>query len=1052
MNLSRPFIFRPVATILLTIGVALAGGIAFFALPVAPLPQVDFPTISVSASLSGASPETMAATVATPLERVLGQIAGITEITSSSSQGSARITIQFELDRDINGAARDVQAAINAARPLLPSSLPSNPTYRKVNPADAPVMILALTSDTLSRGQMYDAASTILAQRIAQIEGIGQVNIGGGALPAVRVELDPNRLVASGIALSDIQTAVNNASARRPLGTLESHDQQWQLGANDQQRTADEFSKVIIRYRNNAGVRLGDVASVEDSVEDVRNYGSANGKAAIILVLNTQPGANIIETVDRVKELLPFLQASIPDAIKLEVMMDRTPTIRGSLHEVERTLMISIALVVLVVFLFLRKVRATIIPSIVVPVSLVGTFGAMYLLGFSLNNLSLMALTVATGFVVDDAIVVLENIMRHIEAGKKPLQAALDGSREISFTVVSITLSLIAVFIPLLGMGGIVGRLFREFAVTLAAAILISMVISLTTTPAMCAWLLKARKEKTAEEIEPARETRWQRFSRRAALIAKRTQRSIMRNYRSSLAWSLRHSPVMMIVLLLTIVLNVSLYMTIKKGFFPQQDTGRIMVMIQADQSISFQAMRVKLQNFMTIIQSDPAIDTITGFTSGGRGNSAQMFATLKPLGKGEGQRQISADDVINRLRPKLAHEPGANAFLVAAQDIRVGGRASNAQYQFSLQADELTELRAWEPKIRNALSKLPELTDVNTDSQDKASQISLVIDRNKAMQLGLSMRTIDTALSNAFSQRQVGIIYNPLNQYRVVMELAPQWLQNPDTLNNFYFTSSSGTSVPLSAFARTEPTVAPLQVNHQSGFPASTLSFNLPPGVSLDQATIAIKKCMADIGVPTTIQGSFAGTAKAFEASNKSQPLLILAAIVTIYLVLGMLYESLLHPLTILSTLPSAGVGALLALMASRTEFSLIALIGVILLIGIVKKNAIMMIDVAIAQQRARNTSPAVAIYRACQLRFRPILMTTVAAICGAIPLALGSGDGAELRVPLGISIVGGLIVSQLLTLYTTPVVYVMLDRLRNRVMRRRQIVLPTAIPEAQS
>ena len=1042
MNISRPFIFRPVATMLVTLGIMLAGAIAFFALPVAPLPQVDFPTISVSASMPGASPETMAATVATPLERALGQIAGITEITSSSSQGSARVTLQFELDRDINGAARDVQAAINAARPLLPTGMPSNPTYRKLNPAAAPVMILALTSDTLSRGQMYDAASTVLAQRISQIEGIGQVTIGGGALPAVRVAIDPNRLVASGIALSDVQTAINSASARRPLGAVESHDHKWELGANDQYRTADQFSSVIVRYRNNAGVRLGDIATVEDSVEDVRNYGVANGKPAILLVLFTQPGANIIETVDRVHALLPYLRASIPDAISLDVTMDRTPTIRGSLREVEHTLVISIALVIMVVFLFLRRVRATLIPSVVVPVSLVGTFGVMHLCGFSLNNLSLMALTVATGFVVDDAIVVLENIMRHLESGKTPLQAALDGSREISFTVVSITLSLIAVFIPLLGMGGIVGRLFREFAVTLSAAILVSMVISLTTTPAMCAWLLKGRKEQE-EEGRPA--GRWQAFTRRFSLGLKRWQRRIMRGYRRSLAWSLRHSAIMLMVLLATVALNVVLYVTIKKGFFPQQDTGRMMVMVQADQSISFQAMREKLLKFMSIIQEDDAVASVTGFTSGGRGNSAQLFVTLKPLGKNEGQRQLSADEVINRLRPKLSHEPGANAFIVAAQDIRIGGRSSNAQYQFTLQADELADLRTWEPQIRNALAKLPELTDVNTDQQDKASQTTIVIDRDKAMQLGLSMRTIDTALSNSFSQKQVGIIYNPLNQYRVVMELAPQWLQSPDSLKNFYISGSNGAQIPLSAIAYVKNTNTPLQVNHQSGFPASTLSFNLPPGVSLSQAQEAITRTIAQIGVPTSVHGTFQGTAKAFEESNKNQPLLILAAIITIYLVLGMLYESLLHPLTILSTLPSAGLGALLALMAAKTEFSLIALIGVILLIGIVKKNAIMMIDVAIAKQRNHDSSPAVAIYRACQLRFRPILMTTVAAICGAIPLAIGSGDGAELRVPLGISIVGGLVVSQLLTLYTTPVVYVMLDRLRSRFTRRRNVAVAT-------
>jgi multidrug efflux pump len=900
-------------------------------------------------------------------------------------------------------------------------------------------MILSLTSDTLSRGQMYDAASTILAQRISQVNGIGEVSIGGGALPAVRVDLDPNRLSASGIGLDTLRTAIGNANGRRPLGAVESAHQQWQLGASDQLREADEFAKVIVRYQNGNAVRLGDIATVTDSVENIRTYGAANGKPAVLLVLRTQPDANIIETVEAVKELLPFLRASISPAIDLDVTMDRTPTIRGALHEVERTLVIAIALVVLVVFLFLRRVRATLIPSIVVPVSLIGTFGVMYLCGFSLNNVSLMALTVATGFVVDDAIVVLENITRHIEKGKSPLQAALDGSREISFTIVSITLSLIAVFIPLLGMSGIVGRLFREFSITMVAAIVISMFISLTTTPSMCAWMLSRRKEKGEEEpIADTRQPVWARYTHKAAWIANRTNRAIMRGYRASLAWSLRHGPVMLLLLFITIGLNVYLYATIKKGFFPQQDTGRVMAMVQADQSISFQAMRDKMQKFMEIIRSDPAVANVTGFTGGSRGNSAQMFVTLKPLGDGAEQRRDSADTVINRLRPKLASEPGASAFLVAQQDIRIGGRSSNAQYQYSLRADDLSELREWEPKIRNAFAKLPELTDVNTDLQDKATQIFLDVDRDKAKQLGLNMRDIDNTLSSAFSQRQIGIIYNPLNQYRVVMGLAPEWMQNPSTLNNFHFTSSSGAQVPLSAFVKVSTSNAPLQVNHEAGFPADTFSFNLPPGVSLGQASEAINRTMAEIGVPTSIQGSFAGTAKAFEESNRNQPLLILAAIITIYIVLGMLYESLLHPLTIISTLPSAGIGALLALMLFNTEFTFIALIGVILLIGIVKKNAILMIDVAIAQQRHLGCSPAAAIYRACQLRFRPILMTTVAAICGAIPLAIGSGDGAEIRNPLGIAIVGGLVMSQLLTLYTTPVVYVMLDRLRSRYARK--------------
>ncbi|HTH95383.1 MAG TPA: multidrug efflux RND transporter permease subunit [Rhodocyclaceae bacterium] len=1044
MNLSLPFISRPIATTLVTIGLTLAGAIAFFALPVAPLPQVDFPTISVTATLPGASPETMAATVATPLERVLGQISGITELTSSSSQGNTRVTIQFELSRDINGAARDVQAAINAARPLLPSGMPSMPTYRKVNPADSPVMIIALTSATMTRGQMYDAASTILAQRISQIDGIGQVTIGGGALPAVRVDLDPNRLAASGIALSDVQTAVNAASARRPLGTLESDERQWQLGANDQYKTADQFSNVIVRYQNNAGVRLGDIADVQDSVEDVRNYGVSNGKAAILLILNTQPGANIIETVARVNELLPFLRASIPEAVNLDVVMDRTPTIRGSLHEVERTLMISIALVVMVVFMFLRRVRATLIPSVVVPVSLIGTFGAMYLFGFSLNNLSLMALTVATGFVVDDAIVVLENITRHIEMGKTPMQAALDGSREISFTIVSITLSLIAVFIPLLGMGGIVGRLFREFAVTLAAAIFISMIVSLTTTPAMCAWMLKAKPPKGSETAGTPEQPEHKRRKKFAA-ATRRLQTRMLRSYRRSLAWALRHRPLMLIVLLATIALNIHLYIAIPKGLFPEQDSGRLIVMIQTDQSISFDSAREKLLSFMKMIQSDPATQNVIGFTSGAR--QSMMFVTLKPIGKGPGQRTTSASDVINRLRPKLAHEPGATAFLVAAQDVRVGGRQSNAEYQYTLQADDLETLRAWEPKIKNAFAKLPQLVDVNTDTQDKAAETYISIDRDKAAQLGLNMQTIDTALSNAFSQRQVAVIYNPMNQYRVVMELAPKWLESPETLKNFYISTGSKAQVPLSAFATVKTSATPLAVNHQSGFPASTFSFNLPPGVSLGQAATAINQTIAEIGVPTSVQGAFAGTAKAFDATNKSQPFLILAAILTIYIVLGMLYESLLHPLTILSTLPSAGIGALLGLMTFKTDFTIIALIGVILLIGIVKKNAIMMVDVAIVQQRQFGRSAATAIYRACDLRFRPIMMTTVAAICGAIPLALGTGDGAELRQPLGISIVGGLIVSQLLTLYTTPVVYVMLDNLRNRLVKRPHQVEPLQV-----
>ncbi|MBS1190429.1 MAG: multidrug transporter subunit MdtC [Rhodocyclaceae bacterium] len=1029
MSLSKTFIHRPVATALVTLGILLAGAIAFFLLPVSPLPQVDFPTISVQAALPGASPETMAATVATPLERALGRIAGVTEITSSSSLGNSRITIQFDLDRDINGAARDVQAAINAARTLLPTSLPSNPTYRKVNPADAPIMILALTSDTLSRGQMYDAASTIVAQRLSQVEGIGQVSVGGAALPAVRVELDPGRLANSGIGLEDVRAAIAAGNANRPLGAVEAGDRYWQIGANDQARSAAEYRPLIVRYQNSAGVRLGDVAEVTDSVQDVRNYGAANGKPSVVLVLFREPGANIIATVDRVRSLLPHLQAIIPSAIDMDVVMDRTPTIRGSLREVERTLMMSVALVVLVVFLFLRRARAALIPSVAVPVSLIGTFGVMYLCGYSLDNLSLMALTVATGFVVDDAIVVLENIVRHMEHGKSPMEAALLGAREIGFTVVSISISLVAVFIPVLLMGGIVGRLFREFAVTLSAAILVSMVVSLTATPAMAAHLLRPfDKDRRATG-------RWSRWSDRFV-------RRLTRGYRKSLAWSLRHGYLVLALLAVTIGLNVYLYTAIEKGFFPQQDTGRIMGNIQADQSISFQAMEQKLKNFMAIVRANPAVASVVGFTGGGQRNTGFMFVTLKPLS----ERQMPITQVIGRLRAKLAHEPGANLFLVPAQDVRIGGRPSNAQFQYTLQADELEDLRKWEPTIRRTLAQLPELVDVNTDQQDKGLQTSLIIDRDAAARLGLTLRNIDSTLNDAFGQRQVSTIYHPLNQYRVVMELAPAYQQNPESLKALRFTTPGGGQVPLQAFARMDTTNTPLAVNHQAGFPASTISFNLPQGVALGQAAAALERSLAEQGVPSSIHGSFQGTAKAFQQSLASQPLLILAAIVAIYIVLGILYESLIHPLTIISTLPSAGVGALLALMACRTEFSVIALIGVLLLIGIVKKNAIMMIDFAIERQRRLGVGAGDAIYRAGILRFRPIMMTTMAAICGAVPLAIGSGDGAELRNPLGISIVGGLLFSQVLTLYTTPVVYLALDRLRLRFARRRPRPVPAA------
>ena len=1045
MNISAPFIARPVATTLITLGVGLAGLLSFWLLPIAPLPQVDIPTISVSASLPGASPDTMAATVATPLERVLGSIAGVNEITSRSSLGSTNITLQFDLKRDINGAARDVQAAINAARTLLPSGMPSNPSYRKVNPADAPIMILSLTSDTLTRGQMYDAASTVLAQRIAQVDGVGQVSVGGGALPAVRVELNPDKLAAQGIALDNIRVALTATNANRPKGSLEDGNRAWALGANDQARTAADYAPIILSYRNGAAVRLRDVAEVRDSVQDVRNYGVSNGKPSIVLFVLKEPGANIIETVQRVRDLLPRLQASIPSAIDISVLSDRTPTIRASLREVERSLAIAVGLVILVVLLFLRSWRATLLPAVAVPVSLAGTLGVMVLCGYSLDNLSAMALTVATGFVVDDAIVVLENITRYTEQGFSAREAALKGAREIGFTVLSISISLIAVFIPILMMGGVVGRLFREFAVVLSSAILVSMLVSLTTTPMMASVLLRPQ----SAPRQPSRPHRpWLRMALRWADTVGRWMESMgracARGYRRSLVWTLRHQPVAMLSLAAVVALNVYLYTAIPKTFFPQQDTGVIVGGVQADQGSSFAMMHARVDKFVAIVRADPAVANVNGSTGGG--NSANFYITLKPLA----ERQLSVDGVIARLRGKLAHEPGANLYLVPVQDIRIGGRQSNAQYQYTLQADSVDDLRTWEPRIRAALMKLPELADVNSDQQDKGMQTSITIDRDAAARLGVSVSNLDTTLNDAFGQRQVGVIYNPLNQYRVVMEFAPEFAQGPEMLARLFVTSKSGAQVPLSSFAKVETTNTPLSINHQSGTPASTISFNLPVGVSLSDATAAIDSAILQTGVPVSVRGSFQGTANAFQQSMGSQPVLIAAALLTIYLVLGILYESLIHPLTIISTLPSAGVGALLALMLFNTEFSIIAFIGVILLIGIVKKNAIMMIDFAIARQREGQASAGAAIYRAARLRLRPILMTTMAAIFGAVPLALGTGDGAEMRQPLGIAIVGGLILSQLLTLYTTPVVYVLIDRLATKRRRTAAATLSVIVAPA--
>jgi multidrug efflux pump len=1018
LNPSSVFIARPVATTLLAIGLTLAGAVAFTQLPVSPLPQVDFPVISVNASLPGADPDTMASTVATPLERQLGRIAGVNEITSSSSLGSSRITLQFDLDRDINDAATEVQSAINAARSQLPSGMNGNPTYRKANPADAPIMILTLTSDTMTRGQMYDAASTVVAQKLSQVRGVGQVSVGGSSLPAVRAELNPTVLNAYGIALSEVRTALAAANANRPKGLVEQGSRAWWIYANDQAKTAAEYLPLIVSYKNGAAVRLGDVAEVRDSVQDIRNAGEADGRPAVIVIINREPNANILETVQRVRDLMPFLSASIPAAAQLGVAMERTSTIRASLHEVEKTLLAAVVLVILVVFLFLRRVRATLIPAAAVPVSIVSTFGFMYLAGYSLNNLSLMALIVATGFVVDDAIVVLENATRHIEAGMPPMLAALTGAREVGFTVVSMSLSLIAVFIPIIFMGDIVGRFFREFALTLSVAILVSLLVSLTLTPMMCARLLnKEEREKPSRWFE-----------------------SVRSGYGKSLGWALRHPLLIMLLLASTIGLNVYLYIAIPKGFFPQQDTGRMMGFIRADQTTSFQAMQEKMSQLVAIVRADPAIDSVTAVTGGGFGarNSGFMFIALKPL-----DERPAASVVQARLRPQLTKVPGASLFLVPVQDVRIGGRQGSGTYQFTLQSDDLEALRTWTVRLQNALMSVPQLTDVSSDQETRGLQASLVIDRVTASRMGVTPDLIDTTLGNAFGQSLVSTIYTERNQYRVVMEVDPRYAQGPEALKDVYLVTAAGNRVPLSAVARYEFTNTPLSVNHQGQFAASTLSFNLPDNVSLSQAGTIINDTMARIGVPASVYGSFQGTARSFQTTLARQPWLILAAILAMYIVLGVLYESLVHPLTILSTLPSAGVGALLALFAFGAEFTVIALIGVFLLIGLVKKNAILMVDFALEAERG-GMAPEKAIFEACLLRFRPIMMTTLAALLGALPLVLRHGDGAELRQPLGITIVGGLIFSQILTLYTTPVIYLYLDRFR--LWSRRRLKLQAA------
>ncbi|HET9308384.1 MAG TPA: multidrug efflux RND transporter permease subunit [Candidatus Sulfotelmatobacter sp.] len=1044
MSISAPFIRRPIGTSLLAMALLLSGILAFNFLPVASLPKMEFPVISVGASLPGADPQTMASAVATPLERQFGRIAAINQMTSSSQLGSTGISLQFDLNRNIDAAARDVQASINAARSQLPANLPSNPSYRKVNPSDAPILLLGLTSDTETVPHMYDAADSILAQKLAQVDGVGQVFVWGSSQPAVRAEVNPTLLNKLGIGLDTVRNALNAANSNRPKGAVSNGSRMYMLDDTDQLFTADQYRPLIVAYHNGAAVRLGDVGEVIDSRTDARNLGLINGKQGVMLAIFRQAGANIIDTVDRVQAVIPFLQSSIPPSMELSVVMDRTVSVRASVKDIERTLLISIALVIMVVFVFLRTVRATIIPSIAVPLSLVGTFGVMYLLGYSLDNLSLMALAISTGFVVDDAIVVLENITRYIEHGMGVVQATFKGAAEIGFTVLSMSTSLVAVFIPLLMMGGIVGRLFREFAVTLSVAIGVSLVVSLTTTPTMCAKFLRPPKEEKHNIFY--RTSEWS-FNR------------LVGGYTHALKWVLRYQFVTLLVTIGVAALSVWLYIIVPKGFFPQQDTGRIQGALIGAQDISFQSMAEKMTRYVQIVMADPAVDTMAGFTGGNTAlNQGRFFVMLKPVEqRGPCQKQhfwqschyASSDEVINRLRGKLAVVPGATLILQSSQELTIGGRFGNAQYQYTLQSADISELNSWAPRLLQKMRQLPELRDQNSDQQDKGLQAKLVIDRDTASRLGITPQTLDNALYDAFGQRMVSTMYLPLNQYHVVMEVAEQFQQTPEALQNIYLKSTTGQPIPLSAFTHFEPSNTPLAVNHQGQIPSATISFNLAPGVSLGQATDAIEKAERSIGFPPTITASFQGTAAAFQDSKSNMLVLIITALAAVYIVLGMLYESFMHPITILSTIPSAGVGALLALLITHNELNVIGMIGIILLIGLVKKNAIMMIDVALDVERNQGKKPVEAIYDACILRFRPIMMTTMAALLGGLPLALEGGVGSELHRPLGITIVGGLIVSQMLTLFTTPVVYVYLDRLRLALRGGEDHALPqTAAP----